>query len=249
MTGLSHRRRDSARGSCGVRLLTALVLLALLPGAILALVALAREFGRMGEPFWAVAGGALVGLALERYLLRHVPGLEVLEHEIAHALAALLFCRRITRFKVSLARGGQVAHTAGFGGAVGDDFIGFAPYVLPTFTVVLVLLRPLLGAGPHPYLDVVVGLTLGYHTGSTAWEVGQAFTRKAFRAVDGSYTRTDLGERGLAYSLLYIVAVTSAIHGALLAVFLHGYRGALDWARLALSSSWHSLARLAGFLL
>ena len=236
--------RGHARGSGDVRLLTALVLLLLLPGAALALVALAREFGRAGEPFWAVLAGALTGLALERYLLRHIPGLEVLEHEFAHALAALLFCRRITRFKVSLSRGGQVAHTAGFGGAAGDDFIGFAPYVLPTFTAVLVLLRPLLGAGPHPYLDVAVGLTLGYHTGSTAWEVGQSFTRKVFRAVDGSLTRTDLGERGLIYSLLYILTVTLAIHGLLLAVFLHGYRGVADWARLAASSSWHLLVRL-----
>ena len=79
----------------------------------------------------------------------------------------------------------------------------------------------------------LVGLTFGYHLWSTLHELRHNWSSEIFTAADGSAMHTDIGRRGFVYSTIYIVTVTLGLHGLLLGIFLHGYPGAVAWARLA----------------
>jgi hypothetical protein len=187
-----------------------------------------------------LAVGALAGALFEKYVLRKWPAFELFEHELTHATAALLWLRPVTRFVVR-SQGGFVTVDGGFGGMVGDDFIGMAPYVLPTFTAVAILSRPWI---PHPccaWFDGWIGLTFGYHTSSTIGETRTAWTRPSFqRAGTDEWGTSDIAQQGFFNSAIYIPSVTLAIHGALLAILSGGYAGLGAWAR----ATWQVSRRL-----
>ncbi len=216
-----------------MRVVVSLVLVAFLPGVAVACwrlcVALAHDMSLL----LPLALGAVAGVALDQVLLRRLPGFETFEHELTHAIAALCCLRSVTGFRVTRRQGGWVQHTGGFGGQLADDVIGFAPYVLPTFTVASVLLRPLLPAGCFPWYDVWLGGTLGFHAWSTARETAESWSHRRFQSAgSGEWVESDTARRGLAYSAVYITTVTLALHGLVLAVVLHGYRGFAAWGRL-----------------
>jgi len=155
--------------------------------------------------------------------------MEVFEHEITHALAALLMLHRVTGF-VATRRGGAVSHS-GHGLPFADDFISLAPYVLPTFTAILIFLRPLLGEAWLPCYDTLIGGTLGFHTSSTLRETVANFNTRRFRsAIGNQLTVTDIAEQGFLFSAIYIATVSLAIHGLLFGVLVAGYAGISDWA-------------------
>jgi hypothetical protein len=196
-----------------IRLVLGVLFLAVLPGAAVSLwqvLAAGLAFG------W---GPVLVGLAagagLYFVLLRRIPGFEVFEHELTHALVALCYFRRVTNFTVRRDNGHVIFHR-GFGGVFGDDMIGFAPYVLPTFTAALILIRPFLGAMPLWWFDFWIGVTFGYHVFSGYREL--------------SPRQPDLATRGLLYAYIAIPALTLVTHGALLAILTRGYAGVPQWA-------------------
>ncbi len=209
-----------------VRLVLGLGFLALLPGAAGALwgvLAAADGFG-----WWPILAGLAAGTALYVILLRRVPGFEVCEHELTHALVALLYFRRITNFSVKRDHG-HVIFLRGFGGTFGDDMIGFAPYVLPTFTALLILIRPFLH-GPLWWYDFWIGVSFGYHLFSGYREL--------------SPRQPDLASRGLLYSCLAVPALALAIHGALLAILVNGYAGVPPWA----AQVWAITVRVVAFV-
>jgi hypothetical protein len=210
-----------------------IILLLLLPGFARAFWAFAVALARTGPLLRALAVGFLVGVAVERIALRRVPVVGIFEHELTHALAALLLLRRVKRLVVDGRRGGYVESSGGFGGLAGEDFVGLAPYFMPTFSVFLVALRPLLFQGPVLWFDLLVGFTLGFHTSSTIAETRESWTRRVF-FVGGSMkpTKTDIARRGFLYSSLFIAALGMAVHGLLLAILAFGYRGVPMWAAL-----------------
>ena len=211
-----------------MRFLLSLLLLLLFPG-------LAREFWHAlsalaRREYWPLGAGFAAGVALEQALLRRVPGLEVLEHELTHAIAALLCFRRVTKFRVTLRRGGFVEHRGGFGGRLADDFIGLAPYFLPTFSVLLAAVRPLAGPRWFPWFDLALGATLGFHAWSAVRETRENWNKGTVTAA-GLRSKTDIGARGYGYALLYISTATLAIHGLIFRMIAAGYRGAPLWGR------------------
>ncbi len=213
------------------RFTLALVLLGFLPGVAVAFVTAGAALIQDPSILWPVVAGTVAGIVVDQFVFRRVPFIETFEHELTHAVAALMFFRRVTGFRV---RGGSgaVQHVGGFGGRLGDDFIGLAPYVLPTFTVVSVLVRPFLGLAWFPWFDGWIGFTFGYHLWSSLDETRQAWTRRAFSsAADGEVTQSDIARRGFIYSFIYIATVTIAIHGVLLAILVNGYSGVPPWAR------------------
>lgn len=85
----------------------------------------------------------------------------VMAHELTHALWALLFGARIRKMRVS-ATGGSVSLSKT------NLLITLAPYFFPFYTVLVVLLRWLVGCFvqpvPMPYVWLfLVGLTWGFH--------------------------------------------------------------------------------------
>lgn len=211
-----------------MRVLVSIVSLIALPAAAAACWAGLVQFARSPLAGWALVG-CLLGVILERFL-RRWPWVHVFEHELTHALVALLFLHPITRFVVT-DRGGWVGHRAGRGGAFGNDAIGLAPYVLPTFTLVSVLIRPWLPSASFPWFDVWTGITLGYHTVSTINETRANWHKETFTRVDTSETtRSDIGMRGYAYSAIFILTGTLLIYGLTFAGWARGYPGIAEWS-------------------
>jgi hypothetical protein len=219
-----------------MRLVTALLLLILLRGLFLAFVSLVCLVLHSQDLLLSLAAGILVGVLLDQFVIRKIPGAETFEHELTHAVAALLFFRRVSRFVVTRYEGGYLQHGGGFGGEFANDFIGLAPYVLPTFTSISVLARPFVPGGWFPWFDVWVGLTFGYHVWSTIREMRDNWSRRSFSSAEtGEPCFTDIARRGFVYSLVFIVSITLAIHGVLLSVLVKGYAGIPVW--------WHMVWR------
>ncbi len=227
-----------------VRFCIGVALLVLLPGFALAFWSGCEALVGVRSLWLPFAIGTGVGLVLDQVVLRRIPGFETFEHELTHAVAALLFLRPVTRFVVTRDRGGWVEYRGGFGGLVGSDFIGFAPYILPTFTVVSVLARPLVPGAWFPWFDGWIGLTFGFHTWSTLRETIVAWTSRTFTSAIGKEARSDLADRGLVFSSIYVVSATLAIHGVLLAILLHGFPGVPPWWAESWETTESVIARL-----
>ncbi|OPZ85503.1 MAG: hypothetical protein BWY76_01383 [bacterium ADurb.Bin429] len=211
-----------------LRLVLGLGFLALLPGVAGALWVVLTTAGGFG--WWPIIAGLAAGTALYFILLRRIPGFEVFEHELTHALVAWLYFRRVTNFSVKRDNG-HVIFLNGFGGVFGNDMIGFAPYVLPTFTAILVLIRPFLH-GPLWWYDFWIGVSFGYHLFSGYREL--------------SPRQPDLASRGLLYSFIAVPALALTVHGLLLAILIHGYAGVPSWAAQVWATTLRAVTFLAG---
>lgn len=216
-----------------MRLFIGLVLLALLPAYLQTFLSIGGALLSIKPLAWRLGLGFAAGVLVDRILLRRIPGIATFEHEMTHALAALMFFRRIHRFSVTRDRGGYVEHSGGFGGLLADDFIGLAPYVLPTFMVLSVLVRPWLDPRSLLAFDVWLGFTFGFHTCSTIRETIHNWRPGAIRPGGAPKdVPSDIEKRGRLFSAVYITSVTSAIHGLAFAIILGGYPGVAIWWRL-----------------
>jgi hypothetical protein len=147
----------------------------------------------MLECVWGTHGiisfavGAVLGGVIGAALLRWAPMLTTLEHELTHLFAAVLLLRRPVALSVGDGGGGHVAYTGR-----GSSLILLAPYVLPTFTFLGLLLGPLIGDRfGAPYVGLL-GATWGFHV----WTgVREAHPRQ-----------TDLLHGGLLVSYIAVVA-------------------------------------------
>jgi len=228
------------------RVVVASVLVTLLPGFTLAFWDQLHEI--IGNPEIAafLLGGAILGVIFDHFLVRKAPFLATFEHELTHAIAALMFFRLVTRFVVIRGEGGYIRSMGGFGGAFGDDFIGLAPYLFPTFTFFFSLVRPALPAGWFPWFDGWVGFTFGFHLWSTVAEIKRNWHASFFQVAGATdRTQSDIGSRGFIYSTVFILSLTLAFHGVVLAVIQHDYSGFLVW----LESSWSGSLRVFDWFL
>jgi hypothetical protein len=214
-----------------MRFVIGVVLLILLPGVAAACVASFLLFLGVSSLVLPIAVGTFAGILLDQFVFHRVPVVETFEHELTHAIVALMFFRRVTGFTVRK-RGGTVSHQGGFGGQFGTDCIGLAPYVLPTFTVLSILARPFVPAPWFPWYDGWIGLTFGYHLWSAIDEIRESWTKRRFvSAGTGEVTQTDIARRGFVYSAIFIATTGFAIHGFLIAVLVNGRHGAVSWAQ------------------
>lgn len=193
--------------------------------------------------------GTVIGIFLDRYLERLDPRIGIFEHELTHAIAAVLWLRRVERFVVRR-DGGWVQHSSGFGGVLADDFIGLAPYFLPTFLMASVLLRPLVPQPLLPIMDLWLGATFGFHARSTYRETRLGVTSQSFRMAGTSeLVQSDIARRGVAYSLFYALSITIACHGFVIAVIAEGYAGVVRWGGVVAGATWPLVVWAADWLL
>lgn len=178
--------------------------------------------GLAGAPdIWQpLAVGFVAGIVMWYAVWSRIAGLTTLEHELTHAIVALVFFRRVVDFKVTRYDGGHVQHEGGFGGLFGNDMIGLAPYFLPTFALMLALLLPLAPVGWTLWGIGSVGFVLAYHAMSTMGE-----TRP---------DQTDIRSRGIVYSAVIVASLTIGLHGLLWHLLRGGYGAGLD----AIKEAW-----------
>lgn len=197
-----------------MKLLLSLITLFLLPGSLFScwhgILGLVEGF-----PYtWWIAGGIGAGVLAWFIALRYWEWFLVFEHELTHALVALLFFRKIKKFVVTRREGGVVYHTTGFGGAFGDSMISLAPYFLPTFTLLATLFLPLVQEPARRWYFAGIGFTLIFHIFSAFDELPRNWTRRSFReAGSGREAKSDIAKSGYLFSFIFILCMALFIHG------------------------------------
>lgn len=93
------------------------------------------------------------------FFKRNEEWLQTFSHELSHAIVSLMFFRKIHSLHVD-ERSGVVWHSDG---GIGDIFITLAPYCLPIFTYMFLLLR-IIGDSKMLYVfDIFIGFTFAFH--------------------------------------------------------------------------------------
>ncbi len=218
-----------------MRPLISIALFIVLPGVVLAfwqsLIWLISE----EQTVLIIGSGFLAGIICSKILSRLFPGIRVFEHELIHAIAALCFLKKINTFRFN-AHQGYVEHSGGVGGELAEDIIGLAPYMLPVFALVSVLIRPLVNPDWIIWLDAWIGFCLGAHALRSFGDTVRSIRNPVFIRMDSDqYTYSDIARRGVSYSLLFIVTFSLAVHGLLFMMIFQGYNGAEIWSRIV----WH----------
>jgi|GEM_PF-1158474 len=200
-----------------------------------------------------IAAGLLSGLIIYELIFKRWWGFSTFEHELTHALVALLFFRRIKKFVVTRYEGGYIVNTSGFGGEAGNHFIALAPYFLPTFTLLSVMIRPFLPATWFPWYDVWIGITFSYQSLSNFGELKQNWTAKPFRqAKTGTETKTDIGKEGFIFSFVMIFTLKLLFISMMMYIIAGSYAALSEWLRIIVKNSTvfylHVFAEMYGYL-
>ncbi len=136
---------------------------------------------------WMLIG--MVAYFLLRLVLfrRNEKWMQTFAHELSHTIVGLFFFRKIHSFLAE--EGTGVIYHSGRR-HFGDIFISLAPYCLPYFTYIFLLLR-IVGADNMLYIfDILVGFSLAFHLG-------------CFISQTRSY-QTDIQQHGYLRSYLFI---------------------------------------------
>ena len=216
-----------------------LISLFLIPGsAIEFYTGLIRIFN--SQELWApLTIGFGVGLIVSMFIIRYLRWLTTFDHELTHALMALIFLRRIKRFIVTSSHGGYVEHSGGFGGEFGNLIITAAPYFLPTFSIIAVLFIPLIGPETFYYYLIFVGFTLIYHIVSTIEETYRGWSKKQYTDVLGETCMTDIGSLGYIAAFLSITGFTLFCYGIIFVMLRYEYAGIWPFWKSVCVSSWN----------
>lgn len=177
--------------------------------------------------------GLAIGIILYEIIFKRLFGFSTFEHELSHAIIALLFFRKVTKFVVTRYNGGYIESSEGFGGKVGNHFISLGPYFLPTFTLISILIRPLLPVTWFPWFDIWIGITFSYQTMNNFDELKDNWSKKWFRlAGSGEYTETDIGKEGYIFSFTMIIALKLLLISMLMFIIVGDYSILLEWLRI-----------------
>jgi hypothetical protein len=215
-----------------MRFLLGLLALFVLPGSVLAFRDSLLVIAGNKDLWVPLVVGFAAGIPLWFTVVKKIPWISTFEHELTHALVALLFLRRIHRFIVTSKRGGEVQYSGNFGGEFGTLLIGLAPYYLPTFTLIAVLVRPFLPAAWFPWFDGFIGFTLAFHLFSTLEETKLSWTKQSFASAGNNQkTKSDIGKTGYLLAFLVIAGFGIFLLGLALQLIGEGYAGAWPYLR------------------
>lgn len=176
------------------KLIRWLILILLLPG-ILAMMEQVAVFAYVRAAVfftsWFLYGFLAYLIAHAVLLKQRIFFLETFEHELSHALVALLFFRSVRGFFVHPGGGAVVGHLGS------NLFITLAPYFLPVFTLPLLIIKPFVVPGIYAKIDFLIGVTLAFHY------VGLL---KEFRAA-----QPDIQDGGLLFSLIVVIFLNCVV--------------------------------------
>jgi hypothetical protein len=228
-----------------MRFLLGLIALFIIPGSALAFWDALIVIAYNNELWIPLICGFATGIPVYFTMIKKIPYISTFEHELTHVLIALLFFRRIHKFIVTSRHGGQVQYSGNFGGEFGTLLIGLAPYYLPTFTFIAVLVRPAIPAEWFPWFDGFIGATLAFHICSTPEETKQAWTKRTFAgAGDNQKTKSDIGKVGYIFALLVIAGFGIFLMGLALQLIGSGYEGTWPFLKQVGKTSFTTYAAL-----
>lgn len=149
--------------------------------------------------------------------------LSTLEHELTHALFAIITGHSITSMRVTMKEGGQVVYKGG----EGNWLIIIAPYFFPTITMVLLLIRMFIV--PNVWFEAGIGISIGFHVGSTFYETHGG--------------QTDLKKAGWIFSFLFLPGANLFTYTMISQYLNNGWNGIRDgfmmmWGREVQYSIW-----------
>ena len=172
--------------------------------------------------------GAYIIMGFIPFLSKNREHLRTLSHEFTHWLVGICFFHKIHALNVQ----GETGYVSHSGGRFGDMFIGLSPYCIPVFTVLLLFLRMIIIPGAMVGFDVAVGLTLAFHIGCFATQMG--------------IHQTDITERGIFKSYVFIIAVWLFFALLILLTIKYNLFEAVEYI---FKGYWHNLETFYKFML
>jgi hypothetical protein len=130
------------------------------------------------------------------------------EHELTHLVAGLLFLQSPSKFRVG-------KHTGETELTGSNWFISLAPYFLPLWALLPLLLLPLMNAAGTLTALGALGFLYGLHLYSTLYEFG--------------FYQTDVTAHGKTFSLLCVVALNALVLGLVCAAVTGGWPAMGDY--------------------
>jgi len=134
----------------------------------------------------------------------------VFEHEFAHLVMGLLMFQKPEAFFATATRG----HVR----VGGKNFlVDLAPYYFPTFSIILLLVFPLLKESSYPAYFAVLGFMTGYHLLS--------------KMIDFKFYQGDIKVSGKAFSVFFCLFAGLLTFGFIFAFVVGGYRGGWEFLK------------------
>ena len=166
-------------------------------------------------PILPFSVGLLAYLALWIATIRRwrTTWLSTLEHELTHALFALLTFHPVVEIRTTWRSGGQMRYRG-----KGNWLITLSPYFFPTICMLLLSVLALVPVLFSQTGEVLVGAAFGYHLTSTVRETHAG--------------QSDLREAGYLFSLLVLPGLFLLTHGVVLAWCYGGNVGLAGFLRL-----------------
>lgn len=134
-----------------------------------------------------------------------------LEHEVTHAIFALLTGHKVTRLRVTAFEGGEVVYSG-----KGNWLIIIAPYFFPTVTVLLLFVRPFVPQ--NVWFEGAVGASVAFHLGSSWHETHRG--------------QSDLKKAGWFFTICFLPAANLLTYSFIGFFLLSGWEGIVNAARL-----------------
>lgn len=174
---------------------------------------------------WMAVG--IIGYAVvHRFVTKNISWLETFSHELTHTVVALIFLRRVHSFNAS-EKSGQVSTSGDSGMSLVP--MTLAPYCLPIFTYLALMLRCLIAGDALWIYDILLGVTVGFHF-------------YCFKTQTGNH-QTDINKYPLSFSYLYIGTFV-LFNILILLVSLWPSRNVFNALWLFVTSSWDTLTNL-----
>jgi len=157
------------------------------------------------ESFGAILFGIISYTIASRILVgkKRQGWFSTLEHELTHALFALLTFHPVTGIKTTDTHGGVIHFTGG-----NNWLIIISPYFFPTFSFFCILIFCLLKIENNFTANAMLGFTMAYHLISTKHELHKE--------------QTDLQETGFLFSWIFLPGANIISYGMLLSFSFGG---------------------------
>lgn len=154
--------------------------------------------------------GFLSGALFWIVLRRKLGFFGVFEHEFTHLVMGLLMFQKPEAFFATASRGHVRVGGKNF-------FVDLAPYYFPTFSVILLLVFPLLKESAYPVYFAVLGFMTGYHLVS--------------QIIDFRFYQGDIRVSGKAFSVVFCLFASLLAFGFIFAFVVGGYRGGWEFIK------------------
>lgn len=183
----------------------AVAALLLLPFSVSASLGLLKAVVSAPKPVLPLLIGLIAYVVLWwRFLRRPIFGtfFSTLEHELTHALFAVVTFHKVTGLRATWRSGGHMTYQG-----TGNWLITVAPYFFPTICLFILVASVLLPDSLHTVVGGLMGITIGYHITSTYRETHAG--------------QSDLKKAGWPFCLLFLPTANIISYGVLLS-YCHG---------------------------